>query len=425
MRCFGKASILAGMIDMTGSGPSDTLEQRLSKAAERVRAAIGDVITEIPIRAHRPSELQRVLKLDRTLASRLLQAVRLPDPLAALHRLPGPYGIRLLLKAATGTVGNPEVVGRAEKALVELEHLVLTHVGHWNDLDAALSGWLPDVREELDAASRRAAFKAMSNIRGIMAETELSITLLHPSTTRPGWVDRACIAGLCGMRRLRPGAPMGLLHGHSIAPPPGSQRLSLDGQPIDQEHGPGLLREFSTTPTPRFDVVVAGNTVHYLLEQDDVGLDSRVDLLFGDVTRGRYPANQGVSPQPAAPGAGIDVPVRTLIVDVLLHEEVWPGVEPELQLYDTAVRGIANPVDPARKMDRRDVLDSVQGLGAQAARLRTPEVARYAEMIAFVCEKLGWNAADLRGFRYRAEHPVYGYQVAMIFQPPAESPSPR
>lgn len=403
----------------TTADVSAALEQRLSGAAQLLREALSRVVNEIPLRVQRPAEFQRVLKLDRSLASRILRAIQLQDPLASLHRLPGPHGVRLLLKAAAKSGVSQGVIARAEQTLAELEHLVVTEIGDWKELDAALCGWLPDVREQFDVANRQAAFKAMSNIRGITAETELSATLIYPGKAKADWVDRACITGLCRMKRLRPGAPMGLLHGHSIVPPPGTQRLSLDGQPIDHEHGPGLLREFSTTPTPRFEVLLEGDTVHYLLQGDGAGVDSMVDLLFADVTRGRYPAHKGVSPQPASPGAVIDVPVKTLIVDVLLHEDVWPGVEPELHMYDTAGRGLANPRDAARRMDRRDVLESIQHMGTKISRFRTKEVARYPEMVRFICDKLGWDSERFRGFRCRVDYPIYGYQLAMIFQPPA------
>lgn len=401
--------------------PSEPLEVRLGQATERVRDALLDIVNTVPVRMQKPAEFQRVLKLDRSLSSRILRAIQLQDPLATLHRLPGPHGVRLLLKAAAKELDDKSLIERAESHLLALEHLVGSEVGDWKELAAALSGWLPDVREPFESANRQGAYKAMSNVRGIAAETELSVTLLHPSRSDPNWVDRACITGLLRMKRLRPGAPMGLLHGHSVAPPPNRQRLSLDGQLIDRENGPGLLRAFSTSPTPRFDVLIDGNTVHYLLQEDGVGLNSMVDLLFADVTRDRYPANRSVSPQPATPGAVIDIPTKVLIVDVLLHEDVWRGVEPELRLYDTAGRGLANPMDATRKMDRRDVLETVQDMGGQLSRFRTPEVARYVDMVQHVCDKLDWDARGFRGFRCRIEYPVYGYQIAMMFEPPERS----
>jgi hypothetical protein len=389
--------------------PPDTaqsLEHDLAEAAERLRRALSEVVDLVPVRVKKPAEFQRVLKLDRSLTSRVLRSIQMQDPLASLHRLPGPHGVRLLLKAAGRAVREQEALQRTEDALAAVEELVRTEFGEWKDLLAAISGWLPDVRRDVEMANRQTAFKAMSAIKGVMADAE-------------DWVDRAGITGICRMRRLRAGAPMGLLHGSSIAPPAGTRRLSLEGQPIDGQHGAPLLREFSSQPTPSFDVQVAGETVHYVLRGERVGLGSMVDLFFADVMRQRYPARAAVSARPATPGAVIDVPVKALIVDVLVHQAVWPGVEPELRMYDTAVRGVANPTDPARDMDRTDVLESVQEIGIQMGRFRTKEVAHYAEMVRSVCGALGWESNVFRGYRCRVDYPVYGTQVSLLFHPPA------
>jgi len=405
------------------SNTAQSVEQRLGRAAERLRQALGDVVNLVPVRVRKPAEFQRVLKLDRSLSSRVLRAIQMHDPLACLHRLPGPHGVRLLLRAAAKAVRNHEAIQRSEEALVDLENLVATEFGDWKDLTTAISGWLPEAREQVEMANRQTAFKAMSVIKGIMADAEVSVTLIYPGSNNPDWVDRAGITGICRMKRLRPGAPMGLLHGSSIAPPPGTQRLCLDGNPIDPLHGAPLLRDFSSQPTPRFDVQVQGDTVHYVLRGDGVGLGSMVDLFFADIMRGRYPAHARVSPRPATPGALIDIPVKTLIVDVLVHEDVWPGVEPELRMYDTAGRGVANPTDPSRDMDRIDVLESIQEIGTRMERFRTKEVARYVEMVRFVCDELGWDSNRFRGYRCRVDYPVHGTQVSMIFQPPGRESS--
>ncbi len=410
---------MAAMTDSTTTHITEPLEQRLSSATERVRKAMGDVIGVIPIRVKSPAEFQRALKLDRSLTSRLLRALELDDPLASLYRMPGPQGLRLVLKAARKALAdNPEPIVRAEETLSELEHLVATEVGDWKALHAALCGWIPEAREQFEMANRQSAFRAMSNIKGVTADAMVSVTLIHPGSANEDWLDRAGITGLCRLKRLRPGTPMGFLHGSSIAPPPGTERLSLDANPIDASRGAPLLREFSSSPIPKFEVRIEGDIVHYVLEGDDVGLGSLVDLYFADVMRGRYPAHKSISPRPATPGAVIDVSVKTLIVDVLVHKDVWPGAEPELHMYDTAVRGIANPVDDSRNIDRIDVLESIQNLGTQSSRFRTTEVACYGDMVRFVCSKLGWDSRHFRGFRCRVDYPVYGTQVSMIFRPP-------
>lgn len=410
---------LVPMSDPTATETDAPLEHQLSQAAAELRRAISAVVNRLPVRAKKPAEFQRVLKLDRSLSSRILRAIQLDDPLASLHRMPGPHGIRLLLRAAGKCADIHDLIERAENALDEVEHLVHTELGEWKALEVAISGWLPDSREQFELNNRQAAFKAMSNIRGVTADAEISITLIHPSGADKPWLDRAGITGICRMKRLRPGTPMGLLHGSSIAPPAHTQRLSLEGQPIDPLHGAPLLREFCPSSTPQFEVRVEGDMVHYVLLGDRVGVGSMVDLYFADVMRDRYPVNDSVSPRPATPGAVIDIPVKTLIVDVLVHEDVWQSVKPELRMYDTAGRGIANPTDSSRDMDRIDTLESIQNMGTNGSRFRTKEVAHYLDMVRHVCKKLGWESDRFRGYRCRVEYPVYGTQVSMVFEPPS------
>ncbi len=143
-----------------------------------------------------------------------------------------------------------------------------------------------------------------------------------------------------------------------------------------------------------------------------------MDMGFRDETRKCCPACCEVSAQPATPGEVVDSPVRALIADVLVHEDVWPGVEPDPCMCDTSDLGLANPMDPSREMDRIDVLESVRAIGTDVSRFRTKEFARYVDMVRFVRQKLGWDSDGFRGYRCRLEHPVYAKEVTMVFEPP-------
>lgn len=133
-------------------------------------------------------------------------------------------------------------------AITELEQVVSNEVGDWKELNAAISGWLPDVREQFEMSNRQSAFRAMSNLKGVTADAEIAVLLVHPSSDNADWADLAAIAGMCRMKRLRQGAAMGLLHRRTKGPPDGAEILSLDGKPIDERHGAPLLREFSSVP---------------------------------------------------------------------------------------------------------------------------------------------------------------------------------
>lgn len=162
--------------------------------------------------------------------------------------------------------------------------------------------------------------------------------------------------------------------------------------------------------------------MHYTLAGDALGPRSAVDLYFAEVTprcmrRYRDPEN----PQRRGPSSEVTTPVKTLIFDVLLHEDAYPGCEPTLFVYDTAVNGVADMNDPARDIDRLDVAESVEFLGRSADKFRATEIPDYVEIIRYVSDKLRWDIRKFRGYRCRAQYPVYGSQICMGFEPPTQS----
>ena len=82
--------------------------------------------------------------------------------------------------------------------------------------------------------------------------------------------------------------------------------------------------------------------------------------------------------------AVVGTPTKSLIFDVLVHEEVYPGADPAMVIYDTALDGVADVNDQARDIDRLDLWESIQSLGNDVSRFRTTEVPRYAQMLRHV-----------------------------------------
>jgi hypothetical protein len=106
-----------------------------------------------------------------------------------------------------------------------------------------------------------------------------------------------------------------------------------------------------------------------------------------------------------------------MVFDAVVHESLIKG-EPALYVYDTAFDGIANVNDRARDIDRMDLCEQIQPLGKGIEKFRIAEAPWYSDLLAQVCQKLGWNGDALRGYRSRIDYPLYGSQVAIAF--PAE-----
>jgi hypothetical protein len=111
-------------------------------------------------------------------------------------------------------------------------------------------------------------------------------------------------------------------------------------------------------------------------------------------------------------------PSATRLLDVLVHDDVYPDSEPTVHIYDTVVDGVASVNDRSRDIDRLDMLEQVQSLGRGLSRFRASDVPQYFDMLRDVFETVGWNGEQFRGYRCRIEYPFYGSQIVMAFDPP-------
>lgn len=369
----------------------------------------------------RPQALARLLGLDKVLTSRILKAIRGADPIQAAHRMPGPDPLRRFVKAA-GKKGAPQpVIDDALAAIDRFESLISAQVGDRSLLDAILSAWVPDARREFELRRKQSAFKAMSQLRGVQARTSVATVLLAPNPDGRT-MDVVWLNGLVGVHRVRPGAIV-KISTRRMTPLDSTRRpLTLSGLPIADLAGEQgarslLIPEFSSDPTPSLSVRTLGQSIFYTLGGDGFGVRSSSDLMFAEVNRAELPRFV-----PKASGrksyffADVTIPTEVLQFDVLVHEDLYPGQAPELCIYDTSFEGSASPNDPARDMDRLDLLELIEPLGPSVARIRSSDIDHYPELLRHVVDKTSLDGTKLRGYRCRIDYPLYGSQITMIFR---------
>lgn len=394
------------------------LEQRIASVGRELAEHIPAVLSELPEGDAGPVALARSLGLDKVLASRLLKALRTRDPMAVSYHLPGPAPLRRFLKAARRGGAQAGTVERAELAVAGFEKLIRSDVGDRSALDAIISSWLPDARSDFELRRKQAAHKAMSQLKGAEVDTLLATVLLQPSSEE-GKIDIVWLFGLMGLRRLRPGVAVKFASRRFVDACGEARRpTSLDGETVDD---PQALRldAFCDAPPANLDVQQAGDTVHYVLGGEAFGPRSAVDLVMAEVNLAEMsrtvPAGSG---RKGFVFAEVATPARRLLFDVLVHRDVYPGSEPTLMVYDTALDGVADVNDRARDVDRFDLNETVTGLGRGSSSLRVAGVPHYVELLNHVHERMGSNAADFCAWRCNIDYPIYGSQVALLFDPP-------
>ena len=394
----------------TGAPPG--LEADILATGERLLRSIGAVLNPFADSAPGPQALARHLGVDKVLTSRVLKATRSGDPIGALHAMPGPEPLRRLVKAAAKRGARAEAVIEAGAAIGSYEMLIRDRLGDRSLLDAILSAWAPEARREFELRRKQAAFKALSQLRGAEARAIVATVVLSPAADARR-VDVAWINGLIGLQRLRPGAPVTLATRRLAGAGAGRQPTALDGRPIEDPHSL-MLAEFCSEPTPQMRAQRAGEVVHYALDDGGFGPGSSADFVFAEVNRAELPRSRAPDSMRRSYFFAESTPcARALQFDLLVHEDLYPGSTPELLLYDTAFEGVADVNDPARDVDRLDMLESIEPMGQGLARIRSMDVPRYAQLIARVFDALQLEPARFRAYRCRIDYPVYGAQVTM------------
>ena len=389
----------------------------IKRAGQELCDALRGLAVQIPAKSRSPQEFARILKVHRTLASRLLNAIRTDDPLAAISRMPRSEGLRIILQAAKTAVTR-EAHQRAEEALAKFEQVVNNELGGWDGFDAVVTEWLPEARERFELANKQLSFKGMANLMGVRTDVQLDTIIYYPDVTGRR-CDIALLEGMVNLRRLRPSVriPVASFTPNIMAP------KLLDGAREDisadatDRHNP-LLRQFCSVPDPQLEEVQIGEMTNFILAGNEIGTNSAMDIFTANVIRGGRPLTRAPAEEPVRPhlSGGVILPSKLLLMNVLLHEDVWPG-DPQLLIYDMHVHGVAAPLDPSRDFDRLDMMEGLQALGKGAARFRASEVGRHVEMVQFICDKMGWDSERLRGYRLRVQYPLLHTQYCILFDP--------
>lgn len=398
--------------------PPSQLESHILGVADDLVAAVRVVVAEGTERGAGPVAIARSLRIDKVLASRVLKALRMHDPMSAAYAMPGPDPLRRFVRAAARCGASPVGVSRAEATIDAFERLIRDQIGDRSLLDAVLTASIPDARREFELRRKQAAFKAISQLKGLQARAILATVFLAPSDDDEH-MDVVWVNGVAGLHRVRPGAVVKLTT-RRMAPTGASRSPStLDGHEIT-EPGHLCLTEFCSKPMPTIDVRQSNEVMTYTLGGEAFGAQAAVDLVFVEVNRRELKRRVPLGTKRLSyVFAEITPPAEVVQFDVVVHESLFAGQDPTLRIYDASFDGVANPNDPSRDVDRYDLLEaseSIERLGAGLRLARSNDVPRYLDLTGTVFDRMGWRAPEFRGYRCRIVYPVYGSQVLMAFR---------
>lgn len=382
-------------------------------APERVGAALGRTIRAVfeavPACSLRPTELARTLRASRVMISRISSAVAREDPIELLTSIPGPESLRSVVRACREAGVPRGVADDALDAIGRFDGLIRDRFGTRAALDAALSVQRDDALERFERSSRYQIYKGMSQILGVEADTWLTCMMLTPSRAEPDAVDVTNIHGALGMRRLRPDVPIFFAYGspHSMAEVADSPvDLSMDLSPF-----------YTNAPAPLVASRRGGKIIHEF-PPGELSKAATYDMLAA--THAPRGSHRYASATRRRRGVAIipDIPVTTMVCDVLVFGDIFAGVVPDLHVFNTAVRGVVDVEDQSRAHDRVMAPFRIEDLGLGGGGCPMNECPRYPGMIEALCARTGHDPAMLRTWRLRVAYPIYGFQFVISFAVP-------
>ncbi len=375
----------------------------------RLRSSLGRVLEGVTGCSLRPTELSRTLEISRVMMSRVLSAISKENPIEVLTSIPGPETLRSIVRAAQSCGSPAEHVESALEVINDFDHLIRDQFGTRAALNAALSVKHADTRQRFEQSSRYQVFKGMSQILGFQGKIWLTCMMFTPNAEDNDAIDISTIHGVSGLRRLRPDTPIQLVYGLPL------KYKSGRDFPVQMEFD--LTPFFSHIPAPLTVVEDQGQVISTFAPEIG-GKDALYDML--DSVHVPAGLSRFAKPGQKTRGTSVvpDVPVVTLINDVILHGDIFEGTQPKLIVYKTMGKGAADNEDTSRDIDRMATNDEIASLGAGLTNLGIHEIPKYCDMVNYLCEQNGYAPEEFRTYRLQVQYPVYGFQYIMAFKVP-------
>ena len=376
--------------------------------AYALREALADLVASAGADPTQPQEMARRFDLNKNLTWKISRIICETDPMSTIPLLPGKSGMGILVRSLKAAGASERAVSCVHRALAEFDRMVNTHTGDRHTLEMMLGNLTRDGEQQRNEAHRKLAFRGNSAIWGVQARVQLTTNIIAPSSVAEDKVDLGWLSGLVDFRRLRPDVPWAIAsarkfetNGKELA----VGRIEAIDPRFAKEGDVPLLGDFCSQPIPEIrSVDVSEGTLRYELAEGPVGNTAAATCIVGlfgraFITRYRYGVNTL-----GEHIARLSTPVELLIHDLFVHEDLDYAMNPEVTLHNQLPGGPMYPTS-GRDVGRLPLQEQIIELGPGANGVLTPEVTQYRKMLHSVFERLNWDPARFRGFRFKQRFP--------------------
>ena len=380
--------------------------RQIARVAAALRVCLTPIVHTLAGDPPRPMRLTQGPGIDKSLASRIVQAVRTHDDNDFLHTVPSPTGLRILIEHARGLV-DASLLRDMEAAVKRFESLIDALPGGRQTLDAQMGEASTVIRERREQIARQASFKAQSFLFGHFCETLTTSLFVVPSAD-PVKVDVIEVQRRLGLQRAAASVALPLLSVHTAKPgrDDAPQMLPLAGGEASIDPAAYLVDAGCSLPPPDLQVQSEGATTIFVLRPGhDAPMPARVTTAF-----------RVLRAEPLAPESPwinlrtymLHTPCRTLVRDIHIAEGVWPDARPEVGFYLPGPSGTpAVVIEPGQPHLRRVNLTArIEQLPPGARALELDGTPDHRPAVESALAQAGVSAQAFRGWRCRMGYPV-------------------
>ncbi len=382
-----------------------------------VQASWLDLMASVELSGARPTEVSRVLKVDKTLAWKLSRFASEQEVGKAFRHLPGDAGVEIMFDAVSEHGGDSEKIQSVRTAVTELRAFVKAHAGDRRTFEAMVHSNQPKGQSEVE--DRKQLYRASSAIWSVRALTQMLTIVLRPSESKPGMIDVVQLGGLVELERLRSEVPW-IVRRLRASNDNDSDQYSIKREPLDSslasEIPAPLFLPYCSSPTPRLRQFTDENGwVYDELEPGPVGRKGATTCILGEKHIAVLPAEWSEENTAGRYSMTVRTPVQSAMFDLLVHKDLTRFDDAEMVTFGllegrpTAGGGTrhSQPLydpEPARKLGSPALVQSARH-------------GWYAGMVEDAVRRAGWGGLDnFRGYRMDVDYPAIPCDLTMVCQ---------
>lgn len=378
-----------------------------------LRAAFSELLVSIGADPSTPNSISEHLGLNKNLAWKISKIIGAEDPATALEQMPGPPGIRILLKGIEKTRAESPLVQTARDAINDYENLIEVHSGDRTTLEMMGSDLATQGRQARDEQQRKLLFQGSSYVWGAQTRLLLKVGMMMPSN-REGCVDLVNVNSFVDFRRIRPDVSW-IMSRRSSNSDDNQTGMAYAHEPLDREYSSSdaqapLMPEFCSDPLPELRRVEDNSAVSFELTEGPAGNTGALTSTAGTIHR-ELPMYGTLEDRWGVHIARCEVPSELMIVDMLFHRDLGFAIPPIVELYSD-IAGMTSTHVRTKLHLSEQLID----LGMSRTPPPTQQYSKYRSMIQWLMTRTGFAYEDFHAFRMKIAYPAF--PTALEFKHP-------